>query len=106
MGDRDKARIEGFVAQQASVKSESKHNVGKDRRDIGRHNDRPHPTNQYPTKEGQSTSNKDVHHVEKDTSSTPAENATASIVPIKEKERSGKSYSSRRKERQQQRNEQ
>merc|ERR1711994_763528 len=50
--DRDRARTEGFISQEASVKSENKHTVGKDRRDMGRNNDRPYSANPYQTKEG------------------------------------------------------
>jgi hypothetical protein len=101
--DRDTVRND---VQKGSIKSEGRNNSGKDRRDIGRYNDRPYPTNKYATKDDLSTSNKDGHTESIECTNTPTDSVSTSIEPTKEKERSGKSYSSKRKERQQQKNEQ
>ena len=101
--DRDTSRND---VPKGSVKSEGRNNSGKDRREFGRYNDRPYSSNKNATKDDQSTSNNDRHNENIECMNTRTDSPSTSIEPTKEKERSGKSYSSKRRERQQQRNEQ
>ena len=104
---RDSARNDD--AQKTSAKQEGRqYTSGKDRKDVGRnYNNKPLTPNQYSSKNCESNAASTDGNIDgKDFTGTTTETASISTGSTKEKERSGKSYSSKRRERQQQRNEQ
>ena len=104
--DRDVVRTDN--ASKSGAKSEGRHYTsGKDRRDAGKNfSNRPYVANQESSKEGQILPSNDSNDQIKEDLNNAADTTSADVGPPKEKERSGKSYSSKRKERQQQRKEQ
>ena len=93
-------------AEKPSAKYEEKQGTsGKDRKELGRnYNNKPVTPNQQSSKKCEALP---ITAGNKDQKESMGTTETASpIGPTKEKERSGKSYSSKRRERQQQRNEQ
>merc|ERR1712150_62364 len=103
--DRDVVRADN--ASKSGAKSEGRHYTsGKDRRDAGKNfSNRPYVANQESSK-GQILPSNDSNDQIKEDLNNAADTTSADVGPPKEKERSGKSYSSKRKERQQQRKEQ